>query len=306
MKLIKKSLIAIIATLFMAVGLLPVPAFADMEFSVSPMNQRIILTPGEDYSGTLEVISPAYNQDTFYYKLSVEPYFVDENHEPIFENNGDYNQIVDWVELESETGSVEPNEAAHINFTVHTPATAPAGGQYAIIRVTSDYEKHPSGIESSLNIQNIMSIAHILYAEVAGETNRGGEIVDIKVPSFLFSSNITGTATIKNLGNVHSDATYTLQVYPLFSNEEIYTNEEEPTSNIILAEATRTAVINWEETPSIGIFHVVFNADFEGAHSKVDKYVIICPLWLLFLILLAIFLIIFRILSTKKKSHPEK
>ena len=301
MKLIKKSLAVIVATLFATTSLFSIPAFADMEFSVSPMSQRIVLTPGEDYSGTFEVISPVYNQDDFYYKLSIEPFSVDEKYDVLFESNGDYNQIVDWVELESEKGVVAPNEIAHINFTIHTPETAPAGGQYAIIRVTSDYEKQEASSENGLSIRNVMSIAHILYAEVAGETERSGEIINANVPSFLFSGDISGSAIVKNTGNVHSDAVYTLQVFPLFSNEEIYTNEENPETSLIIAGATRSSVVAWEGTPKLGIFHVVFNAEFEGAHTTIDKYVIVCPLWLLFLIALALIFLLFRILKTKKQ-----
>ena len=303
MKKLKQSFIALIIAFMMTIGLAPGLAFADMEFAVSPMNQKIVLAPGEDYDGTFEIVAPQSSPQTFYYKLSVEPFSVDENYNPVYENNGDYNQIVDWISLESETGSVEPNETARVKFKIHTPKDAPAGGQYAIIRVQSDYEMmKKESEENAINIQNIMSIAHILYAEVAGETKRGGEIIEANVPSFLFSGNISGSATIKNTGNVHSDATYMMQVFPLFSSEEVFTNEEDPKSNLIIPGATRTTAIPWEETPSIGVFHVIYNASFEGASQKIDKMVIVCPLWLLFIIAVIIFLIIFKILSGKREK----
>lgn len=305
MKKLKQSLIAILVTIITTLGFFPLQAFADMDFSVSPMTQRIVLSPGEDYSGTFEVINPSYSPGTFYYKLSVEPFSVNEKYEPVFENNGDYNQIVDWVEFENEKGSIEPNETARVNFTVHTPETAPAGGQYAIIRVTSDYDMNLSENDNSLNIQNVMSIAHVLYAEVAGETERSGEILEAKVPSFLFSGNISGTATIKNTGNVHSDGTYTLQIFPFFSKEEIYTNEESPKTNIILPDTTRTTTVKWEETPKLGIFHVIYTVEFEGSESTVDKYVIICPLWLLLVVLVCLFVVIFSIVFEKKRKEDR-
>ena len=93
-----------------------------------------------------------------------------------------------------------------------------------------------------------------------------------------------------------------MQIFPLFSSEEVFTNEEEPKETWIMPERTVFSSVKWDGTPSVGIFHVIYNVEYEGVESKVDKLVIVCPLWLLFLILLAIFLLIFRILSAKKKD----
>lgn len=278
-------------------------AFADERastmFAVSPMNQKISLTPGERYYGTFKITNPVTNAYNFAYEISIDPFRVDDDYNIVYENNGDYNQIMDWITIENGTGVVTPNATDIIRFYVDVPETAPAGGQYAALVVHS---ADNSESEDGVNIQAKYSIAHILYAEVAGETVRKGTVNSISVPGFLFSGNISGTASITNGGNVHSDATYTLQIFPLFSEEEIYTNEEDPLISTILPEATRTIMLPWEETPTLGIFHVVFKASFEGVESKVDKLVIVCPLWLLFLILLALFLLIFRILSAKKKD----
>ena len=278
-------------------------AYADevTTFSVSPMNQKISLNPGERYYGTFKVTNPADNAVVFNYEVGLSPFKVNDSYEIQYENNGDYSQILDWITIEDARGTLSPNQTNIIHFYIDVPEDAPAGGQYAalIVKSVNDLEA-----EGGVNIQAKYSIAHILYTEVAGETVRKGTVNSIGVPGFIFNgSQITGTSSITNDGNVHSDAAYTLQVFPLFSKEEVFTNEEDPITNIILPEATRTTIVTWDETPSIGIFHVIFKAYFEGVESKVDKMVIVCPLWLLFLIILAIFLIIFRIFSAKKKSQ---
>lgn len=273
--------------------------YADGVFQVSPMNQRISLVPGERYYGTFKVTNPGTSIYNFHYKTSVGPFYVDDDFGIKYENNGDYNQIVDWITIENPSGVIAPNDTVIIKFYIDTPLDAPAGGQYALIKVEAD---NNNSSEGDLNIQQTFSIAHILYSEVAGETTHGGEFNNIHVPGFLLSGNIYGTSTIKNTGNVHSDGIYTLQIYPLFSKEEVFTNEENPDTANILPGVSRTNVIEWKETPSVGIFHVFYKASFEGIENKVDKMVIVCPLWLLFIIILAIFLIIFKIWSGKKRE----
>lgn len=277
-----------------------IPAFASDGFQVSPMNQKIALIPGERSYGTFKITNPAANKANFNFELSVKPFTVNDSYDIVFENNGDYNQIVDWITLEYNGGVISPNNTAIINFYIDTPLDAPAGGQYASIVVASTPDNNA---DKGVNIQNYYSIAHVIYADVAGETVRGGDFDSISVPSFLFSGNISGTVSIKNTGNVHSDASYTLQVFPLFSKEEIYTNEEEPKTNTILPGSTRTTSLSWDNTPKVGIFHVIYTASFEGVESSVDKYVIVCPIWLLFIILACLFVVIFSIFFGGKKKR---
>ena len=227
------------------------------------------------------------------------PFRIDDENSVRFENNGDYNQIVDWIKLETTEGVIAPNETHTIKFTIDVPEDTPAGGQYATIVTRT--KKDPS-VDNSMNIQNVFEISHLIYGDVAGETIRKGNISDVSVSSFLMSGKITGNAMIENIGNVHADASQVMQVFPLFSNEEAFTNEENPKNALIMPGQKRATSLSWDETPSIGIFHVIYKVNFEGVESKVDKMVIVCPLWLLFLIILAIFLLIFRLLSAKKKD----
>lgn len=267
-----------------------------VQFTVSPMNQMKVITPGETEQGSLIIANPAANTEAAKVVLEIRPFSYNEDNDPIFEAKEDYSQIVNWITLSGTEYSLEPNESIEVPFTIDVPQNAPAGGQYASIIVRGE-----EGTGGMFN--EYFEIAHLIYAEVAGETVRRGDITNVNVPSFLLSGNITGSAMIKNTGNVHSNATHTMKIFPLFSNEEVFTNEENPQTNLIMPGSSRLTSVTWAETPSIGIFHVLYDVEFEGVKNSVDKYIIICPLWLLFLILLAIFLIIFRILSAKKKTR---
>lgn len=274
---------------------------AESSFSVSPMKQKIVLTPGETYHGTFSISNPGSNTEDFSYRLAVTPFYVDENYEIKYENNGDYSQIVDWIAIDNETGVIAPNNTKEIAFTINVPNNVPTGGQYAAITVTSDTEADQ--IEG-LNLQAKYSIVHIIYAEIAGTTQRSGDVQSANVPGFLFSGKISGTSTIKNTGNVHSDATYKLQVFPLFSNEEVYTNVENPDTKTILPDRALYNTTSWEETPSIGIFNVIYTAEFEGVTTEVKKMVIICPIWLLIIIIIAIIALVVW-LYTRSKSRKK-
>lgn len=284
--------------------------------TMSPMNQSIVLIPGDTYEATFTISNSVNSSDDTYYELDVDSFYLDDKSEAMFGTHEDNNKMVDWVRFISPTeGVLRPNEVRDIKFAIDVPDDAPAGGQYASIVAimktdeADDNRNDSVGDDSRATIKEVQRIGHLVYAEVAGDTIRDGEIVDANVPGFLLSGNIKGTSLIKNSGNVHGNAKYTLQVYPLFSDEEIYTNEENQDTQIIFPNRTVYSETEWAETPSIGIFNVVYTVEFENAKAEISKMVIICPIWLLFIIIFAIFAAIFYFVAkakARKKSDTKK
>ena len=271
-------------------------SYADANATVSPMYQKLILLPGNVEKSSFSVSNPADSTENLEYELEIKPFFVDEEHQVVFSAQEDYSQIVDWIELSQTEGSLAPNEREEIVITINVPETAPAGGQYATIIVKTK-------TNGDMLINQVFAVSHLLYAEVAGETVRKGDIKSLEVPGFLFSGDLSVAATIENLGNVHSEATQVLRVFPLFSKEEYFTNEEDPQSNLIMPGSSRYTAITWDQTPAMGIFHVIYDVSFEGVSSTVDKIVIKCPLWLVLVIALIIMIIIIKIIFHKKEAR---
>lgn len=279
-------------------------------FAVSPMAEKILLNPGDQYSSSIEIYSSQEYTEATKYTIKIAGFYVDEDGKRIFEEctGTDRCEMANWITIDSPTeGRLSPGEGKKIEYTIDVPEDAAGGGQYASIIVQGEQWTDESSNDSSSGDGEVKSaikeekrIAYTIYAEVTGDVIRQGEIIDTNVPSFLLSGNISGSATVKNTGNVHGDAKYTLQVFPLFSDEEIYTNEEDPDTKTILPDRTRYEETVWEQTPSVGVFNVVYTVEFEGVTAQVSKMVIKCPIWLLFIIIFVIFALIFYFVAKAK------
>ena len=299
-KFFKRLFACIFSVSIIGASIMPYTAYAEenavksisTSFIMSPMYEKISLNPGDSYSSSFMIVTPSQATSNFDYKVYVQGYYRDDNNNTIFENIGGHSQIVDWVQINSpKTGTLKPDDSAKISFTINVPKDAPAGGQYAVITVGSATPEK-AGEGGGVNIQESVAMGYTIYAEITGTTIKQGEVTGASVPGFIFSGNITGSSSVKNTGNVHGDAKYTLQVFPLFSDEEVYTNSENPETRVVLPDRTLYNETSWNNTPWFGIFNVVYTVDFNGLSSQVSKIVIICPVWLLFIIIFIIIALI--------------
>ncbi len=281
---------------------LPMTAFADdttQGFSMSPMKENMILNPGETYQSSFTIFNPATNPTNFSYEINISPFFVDENYQNIFSAEGSYSEITEWITINSPlTGTLTPNQQEEIYFTVNVPSDAPAGGQYAAIIVSS---ADPTTFGEDSAIIERTAIAHTIFAEITGATVHKGDVTDVSVPSFLLSGEISGESTIKNTGNVHGRATYKLTVNSI-SGEELYSNVDNPETHDVLPGRTYYHKTSWENTPAIGIFNVIYSVDFDGVVTDVTSTVIICPIWLM-LVIVGVIALIVGFIIVKIKKH---
>ena len=314
-----KSLVLIgLLPLWSCIGVLTSNVFADTNtMTVSPPYRKILLIPGETYSGSIDVFNSSNSTRALKYAVEIGSFSQrraagedakDDYGAMDHISKTSYNQIMDWIELDKDSGSLEPSMKEDITYTINVPKDAPGGGQYATILVIDETTSGLPG-EGNIGIDQKFQFASIIYAEVAGETREVGEVLENSIPSFLLNGPLQTSSMVKNNGNVHTDAQYTLQVWPLFSGEEICTNEENPDTSLILPETERYHAQSCDKTPAIGIFRVKQTVKIFGETSVVERTVILCPLWLMFIMLFIIFVIImwvFAKIRGRKKHEGSK
>ena len=280
--------------------------------TISPPRQEIVLVPGEVYEGTLRVSNSVNASKDLKYSATIGSFGLDKDENGNTDYNStdvdtvtEYNQIMEWIKLGKDHGTVAPNATDTIPFTITVPEDAPAGGQYATIIVQDDTEKD-DGTEGNIVIENVVRFAASILAEVAGETRNEGAILENNIPAFMFNNKLAATSTVQNSGNVHTKASYVLQVWPLIGDEEICTNEESPTEHTVMPGTER---INAEECnlPPFGIFRVKQTVKIFGETSVAEKVVVVCPLWLLFIIVFAIVaLVIWIVMKSRARKTRAK
>jgi len=123
-------------------------------FTVTPMDQRMSLEPGQVYTGKITVVNPVDAVEAFDYQVGVMPYsVVGDEYKADLVTRSKYNALADWIVIDEPKGTLKPNESKEVNFTVTVPENVPVGGQYAAIVVSQDKsanEKSNNVAEDSL------------------------------------------------------------------------------------------------------------------------------------------------------------
>lgn len=281
----------------------PIIEAGDVAMSVSPMRESIVLTPGDEYRSSFTVTNPGVIEKDLNYKVKVQAFYVDEDYNPVYDDKTNNNQIVDWITILSpEKGTVHPNETDVVEYVIKVPKDAPSGGQYASITVSTDPGDNMTG---GINIKESMALAHLILAEVTGNSKSSGEILDAGMDNFLLGGNIRAYSMVKNTGNVHASAVYNMKVYPLFSNEAIYDTADDPELHYILPDRTFYTEKYWYDTPMIGIFNVLYTIEYQGRTTEVTGMVVVCPWWLLLILVFLIIILIIRIITLVKLRHNK-
>lgn len=315
----KRILSGLVGVVVALVNML-IPYSTASAFTLSPQSQEYALVPGQSVTGEVSTTNASDAEGKFYYVAEVVPYSVsnDGKYSPNFDVKDDYTDIVNWVTLSDDDesgkstvhGVLEPGETAKTHYTIKVPQNARGGGQYFAVRVKNDIDAVKKAENNdTLAIKEVVGIVTLIFVEISGDVTIKGEIIDNNIPSFFTKPPITSSFMVNNEGNTHVTVSYSLQVFPLFSDEEVYTTEEAPGENYVLPGSSRIITQTWEGTPPVGIFKVrqtVYYDSTDSEPSVTEKLVIVCPIWLMLLIVFGIVAlivwIIIRIRMRKKAA----
>lgn len=259
------------------------------------------MEPGESYTDSFTVQNTGLND--FHFEISFGTYSVqDGSYGPDFSKETQYTDMINWISVDIEEGFLQSGEEQKITYTIAVPEDAHGGAQAAAIFATLIKDDDN---DEDMSVGARSQLAYPVYGNVNGKLIETANIVENKIPGFLFNAPIYAESVVENTGNVYSDAAYILQVFPLFSDEEVYTNEERPDEKVVFPETQRYNKISWENSPQLGIFRVRQTVRLFDVASVEEKYVILCPIWFLFICLVVLFIIIFSIVNHLRNRGKE-
>lgn len=274
-------------------------------FTVSPMAKNLNLDPGETYEDTIIVTNPAASEQTFSYSVEAVAYTVDEADSASFTTETDRTLIKDWIEIENPTGTLEPNESKHIHFKITVPESAPGGGQYAALMVSST-EKQVS--KDDVSVGNIYEIASIIYAKVKGEVTRGGEILENQVPGFATALPVKLKARISNQGNIHEIAKVRVEVREHFSGDVVYppTANEGVIEEMIMPSSEHEAARDIDGLSQLGVYDVIQTVEYLGKTSENTQTLVVCPIWFIVLVVVAVIAVVGSIIGIVRHHRKRR
>lgn len=305
----------------------------DLVMSISPSEQVIELTPGQQYEGSVTVTN--VGRLAFDFTLEAAPYHVnDDTYDPDFSTDNSYTNLKNWLSFPESSYRLAPSQSVDAKFVVDVPEDAPNGGQYAAIMIqnslaraqipSDEADQTSTDDQSSADPQNNSPLdiqvraAAVLYGHVAGgELRESAELAAHELPSLVLGGALSAATAIKNSGNVDFYARQTLSIRNFFTNTEILQPTEDGDAApffetfIVLPGTTRTSVLRWNladtSTFPIGLYRISQTVVFLDQAYTFEHLLLVCPVWLAILIVFLLVLgLVWLILGLLKRRKTKR
>lgn len=288
---------------------------AAMSISISPVNKVLSLEPDTVYEDTFTVTNNSSSEMRFEVHASPYSYTFSEEDDEYrlgFSQENNYTQITHWITFMDSSGNyvattkfvVEPKGTVEVRYRIATPSSIPAGGQYAVLFAhTLSDSTNTSGIRTEA------SPGLVIYGHANGETKIEGTVRDSELSQTIEQDGevfnvISGSAKVKNTGNVDFMAQGTLKVQGIFGR--VYYETPASRGRIsVIPEVELTVSDVWENTPYFGLFKASWTVVAAGSvEEPIERVILILPPpVLIFMILLLTIIIIWIIILVRKRKE---
>ena len=294
---------------------------AAMSISISPVSKILQLSSSSSYDDTFKVTNNSNSPMDFEVYAAPYSYNYSEDNNSYslgFNKENNFTQITRWITFRDASGNyvekatfkADPNSDVEIAYRITTPASIPAGGQYAVL-----FAHTLSSTENSNGIRTEASPGLVVYGRAEGAVNISGEIKDLEIKSTMPSENgektvINATSKVKNTGNVDFMASGTLKVTGIFGQTYYETPSDSTKSRIsVIPESELTVSDSWDDTPFFGLFNVSWKVTAGSTNNEsITKFVIIMPpiLIIVVILLLTILIVWITIMVRKRKERRSR
>lgn len=228
---------------------------------ISPIRQELSADPGAQSNGHFVVANltkQSLDITLFFREFSV----TDDNYDYSFQLS-QYN----WIRLDQNELTLAPGVSKTINYTLGPDASASPGGYYFTLYASANLQS--GGVDSTIQA------ASLLYATVNGTLDRGTNLDSVRMPTFLFSPDITYDFTTTDTGNVYYTIYADASLTGLLDKTEAQT-----AAHIVIPDKPRriTGTLPAPRFPGVYTETVGYHTD-QGVYKTVSHPVVYLPLW---------------------------
>lgn len=286
--------------------------------SISPVSKILQLDPNSVYEDSFKITNSGSEDIRFEVYASPYSYVFSEESNQYqlgFTNENSYTQITRWITFKDADGNyvknprfvVKPDESVQVYYRISTPASIPAGGQYAVLFAhTLSNEITSSGIRTEA------SPGLVVYGRANGETNISGEISELSLNQTLNDGTevkniINATAKVKNTGNVDFMASGTLKIEGIFGRAYYETPFMQGKTSVI-PESELGVSDAWEDTPYFGLFKASWTVKAADRTETVSRMILIlpAPIIVAMILLLTIIIVWITIMVRKRRERRSR
>ena len=292
---------------------------AGTNISLMPVSKILQLSPNTMYEDKMTVsndgnepieievytapYSYTFSEDEGIYKLGFSA-----------ENN--YTQIVRWITFDNGNGEwvktrkyeIPAHGSVEVQYRITTPGEMPAGGQYAVI-----FAHTLTSVVSENGIRTEASPGMVIFGRsLEGESKLAPSISDMKVglgveEDGVKRDNFSGSAKVKNDGNVDFSVVAKLKVDPIFGVGSYETPEDGGRMSVI-PETELSISDEWKETPGFGLFKATWTVMAGDVTETVETIVFInpVPVIIIGIIVLTIIIVCVIIVVRKRKERRSR